>query len=477
MSERKKNKSVDISTMIYGKVPPQATELERAVLGAIMIERDAYSNISEILHADCFYVDAHQRLFRAFKRLALKHSPIDELTVAEDLKSNEELELIGGVYYITSLTRQVVSSANIISHAKIVFQKWIQRAIIKTCGEGIGDAYEDYTDPFDLIEDVSGKIKAITHSIAEKNKIDVSDIAMDVLNKFETKVYNAKNNIVDTNSVYTGIPNWDKLNGAMCAGLYFVGARPGMGKTVHMVQSICNTSDQHASGIISNDTSNDQIIKRLATNIGEIDNFLFKKDARLIEDSEVANLYLAMEEVQMMNFKIDNSRYVDKVIQKMSYWVEKENVKKVYIDVLGKVKVPPEKERYLITDLQRINYVIEELSVAAIKLNLPIIVYTHLNRGLYNRTNKEPNLSDFKGSGNIEDFGVQLSVLHRPEYYDIFEDEHGESTRGLMYQIVLKHREGAVDRLKHRFYGQFSKLGEWDRVEVKGWQPIETTPF
>src|SRR3954463_8651332 len=139
---RRKASSPDLSTMIYGKVPPQAKDLEEAVLGAIMLEKAAFDHVIEILKAECFYVDAHQRIFHAMQSLANKSQPIDILTVVEELRNREELDLIGGPYFVTKLTNSVVSSANIEAHSRIVLQKFIQRELIRISGEIISDAYE-----------------------------------------------------------------------------------------------------------------------------------------------------------------------------------------------------------------------------------------------------------------------------------------------------------------------------------------------
>ncbi|MEP7250864.1 MAG: DnaB-like helicase N-terminal domain-containing protein, partial [Ginsengibacter sp.] len=148
---RRKSGSLELGTMMFGKVPPQAKDLEEAVLGAIMLEKNAFDVAIEILKPECFYVEAHQRIFRAMQALQQKNSPIDMLTVVEELKFRQEIDLIGGPFYITKLTNAVVSSANIETHARIVLQKFIQRELIRISGEIIGDAYEDSTDVFDLL--------------------------------------------------------------------------------------------------------------------------------------------------------------------------------------------------------------------------------------------------------------------------------------------------------------------------------------
>ena len=137
----RRKSSIDLTTMVYGKLPPQAKELEEAVLGAIMLEKSAFDTVVEILKPECFYVEAHQQIYRAMQSLAQKSQPIDILTVVEELKRKEELEVIGGPYYVTKLTNVVVSTANIEAHSRIILQKFIQRELIRISGEIISDSY------------------------------------------------------------------------------------------------------------------------------------------------------------------------------------------------------------------------------------------------------------------------------------------------------------------------------------------------
>ena len=156
--------SIDLGNMVFGKVPPQSKELEEAILGAIMLEKSAFDTVVEILKPECFYGEAHQSIFKAMKSLADKSLPIDLLTVVEELKLRGELEIVGGAYYVSKLTNSVVSSANIDAHSRIVLQKFIQRELIRISGEIIGDAYEDTTDVFDLLDDAESKLFEITNN-------------------------------------------------------------------------------------------------------------------------------------------------------------------------------------------------------------------------------------------------------------------------------------------------------------------------
>src|SRR5215831_15324516 len=206
--DRKRRKSsLDLSTMVYGKVPPQAKDLEEAVLGAIMLEKNAFDAVIEILKPECFYVESHQRIFRSMQNLAQKSQPIDILTVAEELRSKEELEMVGGPYYVTKLTNAVVSSARIEAHARIILQKFIQRELIRISGEIIGDAYEDATDVFDLLDEAESKLFEITNNHLRKNFDSIDTVLVKTIQRIE----DMRNRHEDITGVPTGFNSLDRI--------------------------------------------------------------------------------------------------------------------------------------------------------------------------------------------------------------------------------------------------------------------------
>src|SRR5882762_9257767 len=186
-SKFRRKPSVDLSTMVYGKVPPQAKDLEEAVLGAIMLEKSAFDTVVEILKPECFYAEGHQRIFRCMQSLAQKSQPIDILTVVEELKTREELDIVGGPYYVTKLTNAVVSAANIDAHSRIILQKFIQRELIRISGEIIGDAYEDSTDVFDLLDDAETKLFEITNNHLRKNFDSIDTVLVKTIQRIDRK--------------------------------------------------------------------------------------------------------------------------------------------------------------------------------------------------------------------------------------------------------------------------------------------------
>src|SRR6202000_2108067 len=234
---------VDLSTMVYGKIPPQAKELEEAVLGAIMLETSAFDTVVEILKPECFYVDGHQRIYRAMQSLAQKSQPIDILTVVEELKTRQELEKVGAPYYVTKLTNTVVSSANIEAHSRIILQKFIQRELIRISGEIIGDAYEDSTDVFDLLDEAESKLFEVTNNHLRKNFDSIDTVLVKTIQRIE----DLRHKNEDLTGVPTGFASLDQVTyGWQPTDLIILAARPSVGKTAFAL-NLARNAALHAS--------------------------------------------------------------------------------------------------------------------------------------------------------------------------------------------------------------------------------------
>src|SRR5215210_435355 len=224
---RRRKTPLDLGTMMYGKVPPQAKDLEEAVLGAIMLEKSAFDTVVEILKPECFYVESNQRIYRAMQGLQQKNLPIDLLTVVEELKFREELDVVGGPYYVTRLTNAVVSSANIEAHSRIILQKFIQRELIRISSEIIGDAYEDSTDVFDLLDDAESKLFEITNNHLRKNFDDINTVLVKTIQRIE----DMRNRDEDVTGVPSGFPSVERVtDGWESTDLIMRAARAGGGK-------------------------------------------------------------------------------------------------------------------------------------------------------------------------------------------------------------------------------------------------------
>ncbi|HEY9340003.1 MAG TPA: DnaB-like helicase C-terminal domain-containing protein [Hanamia sp.] len=459
----KNKKEVVFNSLIYGKEPPYSKDAEEKVLGIMLYEPKSVSEVKEILKAEDFYLDEHKTICSAILKVSETTTP-DTVMVSEELLKKGELESIGGGFRLIKLMNSVVSSANLKRYCLLIKEKSVKRRLIDFSGVILSKTYDNANDLFDLLSEAENKLKGINYELDEMKITPISSIAMNVIERFDTRVYNAKNNIVDENEVYTGIKDWDRINGPLFPGLYVIAGRPGMGKGVHMTECVCRMAKKYEIGIINGEMTEEQFLTRIGCNLLDINNFLFKKNAKHITEGEQDLVHEAMNAALDLKIHIEGSRYINKIANRIKLWVEKSNVKCVFADFLTLFKVPPDVEKYY-TETQKVNYVLEVFTQLCKDLKIPIILYVQMNREILGRGGtKEPNLSDLKQSGSIEELAFQVSFIHRPEYYDAeaITDDFGESTKGLAYQIIAKHRDGELGRIKLRANLACSQMKEWE---------------
>ncbi len=451
----------ELSTMMYGKVPPQAKELEEAVLGAIMLEKSAFDTVVEILKPECFYVDANQRIYRAMQGLALKSLPIDLLTVVEELKFREELDVVGGPYYVTKLTNSVVSSANIDAHSRIILQKFIQRELIRISGEIIGDAYEDSIDVFDMLDEAEGKLFEITNNHLRKNFDSIDAVLVKTIQRIE----DMRNRQEDITGVPTGFPSMDKLTyGWQNTDLIILAARPSVGKTafaLNLVRSAAmHPTKPTAVGFFSLEMSSSQLVQRILSAESEI--WLEKIARGKLEEHEMKQLYKkGIERLSKAPIFIDDTPALNifELRAKCRRLKNKHNVGLVIIDYLQLMSGSGDSRSNREQEISKIS---RDLKGLAKELQIPIIALSQLSREVEKRKegNKIPQLSDLRESGAIEQDADMVMFLYRPEYYDITSNEMGESNKGETYVKIAKHRNGSLDTVKLRALLHIQKFVE-----------------
>lgn len=462
-AKSRRKSSLDLSTMVYGKVPPQAKDLEEAVLGAIMLEKSAFDVVAEILKPECFYIDAHQRIFKVMQGLQQKNQPIDILTVVEELRTREELETVGGPYFVTRLTNSVVSSANIEAHGRIILQKFIQRELIRISGEIISDSYEDSTDVFDLLDEAEGKLFEITNNHLRKNfdKID------DVLVKTVQRIEDMRHKNEDITGVPTGFPTLDKVTyGWQNTDLIILAARPSVGKTAFALNlarnAALNPLKPTGVAFFSLEMSAGQLVQRILSAESEI--WLEKIARGKLEEHEMKQLYAkGIQRLSTAPIFIDDTAALNifELRAKCRRLKNKHNVGLIIIDYLqlmsGATGGNTNRE-------QEISNISRNLKGLAKELQVPIIALSQLSRAVESRKegNKIPQLSDLRESGAIEQDADMVMFLYRPEYYDINQNEMGESNKGETHVRIAKHRNGSLENVKLRALLHIQKFVEDD---------------
>jgi len=481
-SKTRRKSSIDLSTMVYGKVPPQAKDLEEAVLGAIMLEKSAFDTVVEILKPECFYTDGHQRIYRAMQGLQQKNQPIDILTVVEELKSREELDMVGGPYYVTKLTNAVVSSANIEAHSRIILQKFIQRELIRISGEIISDSYEDSTDVFDLLDDAESKLFEITNNHLRKNFDSIDTVLVKTVQRIEDMRHRNE----DITGVPTGFSSLDRVTyGWQSTDLIILAARPSVGKTAFAL-NLARNACLHATkptpiAFFSLEMSAGQLVQRILSAESEI--WLEKIARGKLEEHEMKQLYAkGIQRLAKAPMFIDDTAALNifELRAKCRRLKNKHNIGMIIIDYLQLMSGSNDRNSNREQEISKIS---RDLKGLAKELQVPIIALSQLSREVEKRGakdgNKIPQLSDLRESGAIEQDADMVMFLYRPEYYDITANEFGESNKGETHVRIAKHRNGTLETVKLRALLHIQKFTEWEGDDNLGmgggnWRPVPT---
>lgn len=477
----RRKSAVDLGNIVFGKVPPQAKDLEEAILGAIMLERGAFDTVVEILKPECFYVEAHQKIYRAMQGLAIKSLPIDLLTVVEELRTREELEFVGGPYYVTKLTNAVVSSANIEAHSRIVLQKFIQRELIRISGEILGEAYEDSTDVFDMLDEAETKLFEITNNHLRKNFDSIDTVLVKTIQRIE----DMRNREEDITGVPSGFNSLDTITyGWQPTDLIILAARPSVGKTAFALNLARNAAlhptKPTAVGFFSLEMSSSQLVQRILSAESEI---MLEKIARgKLEEHEMRQLYKkGIERLSKAPIFIDDSAALNifELRAKCRRLKNKHNIGLIIIDYLQLMSGSADRNSNREQEISKIS---RDLKSLAKELQVPILALSQLSREVEKRStgNKMPQLSDLRESGAIEQDADLVMFLYRPEYYDINSNEVGESNKGDTHVKIAKHRNGILDTIKLKALLHIQKFIEEEGPSGSGfhqptggtWRPL-----
>ncbi len=408
-----------IDPMIMGKLPPQAPEMEASVLGAIMVENNRLADVLDIIQSpECFYSDANKRIYGAIRRLFDKGSPIDFMTVCEELKKNSELEMAGGYYYVTSLTKDVVSSSSVETHARIVMQKFIMRELIRQSGEIMTEAYEENTDVFDLLDKAESNLYEITDNHLRKNFNSISSIIMDTLTEIQEQ--RTKND--DITGIPSGFAALDAITGGwQKTDLIVLAARPAVGKTAFSLNLVMNAamsaSKPTAVAFFSLEMSAGQLVKRMLSATTEV--LLEKITKGNLADHEIVQLQQRMQRLSESEIFIDDQAALNifELRAKCRRLKQRHNLGFVVIDYLQLMTASIDKGGNREQEISKIS---RELKALAKELSIPIIALSQLNRSVETRGggSKIPQLSDLRESGAIEQDADMVMFLYRPDYYN-----------------------------------------------------------
>lgn len=439
-----------------GKLPPQATDLEEAVLGALLLDKNALLEVVDTLKPEHFYKDNHQKIYQVIINLFSKNKPVDILTVTTFLRKEGQLEEIGGAYYITELTERVVNGNNIDFHSKVIIEKSMQRETIRICTETINEAYNDTSDAFDLIEKNQAAIFAI---VSDKKTSSIVDNSTLVAQKLIELKQPEITGLVGVGSGYVDV---DKLtNGWRKSELIIVAARPSMGKTAFALQLARNAAIQFDAPVLifSLEMSKVQLSERLISSEASV--YMDDLVKRRLSDYDLEKIETVSSRLLETNkIFIDDTPALNifEARAKARRLKQQHDIQLIVIDYLQLMKGSKDKNS---NREQEISSISQGLKALAKELDIPVIALSQLNREVEKLKPPRPNLSHLRESGAIEQDADQVLFLYRPEYYGIGYNENNESTQGLTEIIFAKNRNGVCDTVLLEFNGAYMKFRDW----------------
>ena len=441
----------------YGHLQPQAIELEQAVLGALMIEKDAISQIGEMLRPDSFYDNRHKLIFAAISTLNFEQKPIDILTVTEQLKSVGDLEEAGGPFYITQLSGMVASSAHIEYHARIIAQKYAARQLITFSSGILERAFDATQDVDELMQTAQGQLFELAQNNQKKDYSHIDPIigeAYEMLRKASARTDGLS-------GIPSGFHELDKMtSGWQNSDLVILAARPAMGKTAFALSMAKNIAVDQGIPVafFSLEMANVQLVNRIISNVCEIKSEKLRSGQ--LAPYEWGQLDYKMKELYGKPFYTDDTANlsVNEFCTKARRLVKEHGVRLIMIDYLQLMNASGMSFGSRQEEVSKIS---RSLKGLAKELQIPILALSQLNRGVENREGNEgkrPQLSDLRESGAIEQDADMVVFIHRPEYYRIFADDKGRDLRGKAEIIIAKHRNGAVGDVLLTFKGEYARF-------------------
>ena len=448
-----------------GRVPPHDKDLEEAVLGALMLEKDAYTTICDLLKPESFYEPANQKIYEAIQSLGAAQKPIDMLTVVEQLRLNGTLDEVGGPVFITELTSRVASGAHIEYHARIVAQKYLARELIRFASKIQQNSFDEALDIDDVLQEAEGEIFEISQRNVKKDVVQIDPIISQAIEQIQSAA-----NKSGLSGLETGFHELDKItSGWQNSDLIIIAARPAMGKTAFVLSMAKNMAVEYNTkiAIFSLEMSNLQLVNRLISNTCEITGDKIKNGQ--LTQPEWDQLMTRIQSLTSTPLYVDDtpSLSVLELRTKARRLVREHNIQLIIIDYLQLMNATGMKFG---SREQEVSMISRSLKQLAKELNIPIIALSQLNRGVESRqitdNNRRPQLSDLRESGAIEQDADIVCFIHRPEYYiKSGFDAENKDIRGLAEFIIAKHRSGGVGSVDLRFVKTYARFQNWNDPE------------
>ena len=454
MPENKKTRKVNNNSI---HMQPQAVDIEKMVLGALMVDKDAFSIVSEILHPETFYEPRSQKIYKAIQTLSLNEDPVDIMTVVEELKREGTLDDIGGAGYILELSERVASSAHIEYHAKILAQKYLARQLISFASVIETKAFDETVDVDELMQEAEGSLFELSQKNMRQDYTQIDPVVKQAVEILQKAAANKGG--------LTGIPTGyakldDYTSGWQRSDLVIIAGRPAMGKTSFALSLAKNIAVDYDTPIafFSLEMNNVQLVNRLISNVCEIEGKKILNGQ--LDDEEWKRLDKNVRKLQAAPIYIDDTpgMSIFELRTKARRLVREKGVQVIMIDYLQLMNANGARFG---SRQEEVSTISRSLKGLAKELDIPVLALSQLNRTVEGREGidgKRPQLSDLRESGAIEQDADMVLFVHRPEYYRIFTDEKGNDLHGMAQIIIAKHRKGGTGDVLLNFRGEFTRF-------------------
>jgi len=437
-----------MSELYLDRIPPQNIEAEQAVLGAILLEKDALFRVIEYLAPEDFYRSAHQRIFRAMTEVAESNEPVDLITITVDLQNKKILEEVGGASYLTDLANAVPTAANIEYYAKIVEEKAILRRLIKVATEIASTGYAESEEISQIIGNAEKKIIELSQKRISDGFVPIKDVLMETMDRIE-HLHNKKGGITGIPSGFTDL---DKMtSGFQKSDLIIIAARPSVGKTafaLNVAQNVAARAKETVA-IFSLEMSAQQLVQRMIASEGNIDGH--KLRTGLLEENDWQKLTMAMSTLSEAPIYIDDTPGINvyDIRAKARRLKAEKGLGLILIDYLQLIHGRGKSDNRQ----QEISEISRQLKGIARELEVPVIALSQLSRAVEQRQDKRPLLSDIRESGSIEQDADIVAFLYRDDYYN-----QESEKQNIIEIIIAKQRNGPVGKVELVFLKNFNKF-------------------
>lgn len=432
----------DADEIRTGNIPPHSTDAEVAVLGAMLIDKDAVSKVVEVVDAECFYHEKHVLIFKAMMVMFERGVTIDLVSLSDQLQRDGTLERVGGMFALTEISVRTVSSANVEYHARIVLERFLKRQLIKVAGEIAQQCYDETTDALDEVDRAEQRIFEVAEKRLRRSYSGMKKLTKDAIERIFSMANGEGDGIT---GVPTGFTQLDQLlSGLQPSDLVIVAARPSMGKTAFALSVAREASRRGKSvGIFSLEMSAQQLVLRLISADAAV-GLQALRSGRL-SNAEMHEIVTRVDSLMNAQIYIDDSAGLSPVEfrAKCRRMKMEHKIDLVMVDYLQLMHAPKAESRE-----REISVISHTLKAVAKELNIPVIALSQLNRTLEARADKRPMLSDLRESGSIEQDADVVMFIHRPEYYKITAFEDGRSTENIAEIIVGKQRNGPTGDIR-----------------------------